>query len=70
MARSYWLMKTEPYKYSWDDLKRDGSTYWDGLRNYGARNNLAATKKALGDLKGASFTTTRTRGKRSSASPR
>ncbi len=48
MARSYWLMKSEPYKYSWDDLNRDGSTYWDGVRNYEARNNLAAMKK--GDL--------------------
>ena len=42
---SSWLMKSEPYKYSWDDLKRDGSTYWDGVRNYGARNNLKAMKK-------------------------
>ncbi len=42
---SFWLMKSEPYKYSWDDLKRDGSTYWDGVRNYGARNNLKAMKK-------------------------
>ena len=42
---SFWLMKSEPYKYSWDDLKREGSTYWDGVRNYGARNNLKAMKK-------------------------
>ena len=42
---SFWLMKSEPYKYSWDDLKLDGSTYWDGVRNYGARNNLKAMKK-------------------------
>ncbi len=48
MARSYWLVKSEPFKYSWDDLVKDGSTYWDGVRNYGARNNLAAMKK--GDL--------------------
>lgn len=45
---NYWLMKSEPYKYSWDDLKRDGRTYWDGVRNYGARNNLKAMKR--GDL--------------------
>ena len=45
---SYWLMKSEPYKYSWDDLKRDGRTYWDGVRNYGARNNLKAMR--TGDL--------------------
>ena len=48
MARGYWLMKSEPFKYSWDDLVRDGKTYWDGVRNYEARNNLAAMKK--GDL--------------------
>ncbi len=48
MARSYWLMKSEPNKYSWDDLVKDGSTYWDGVRNYEARNNLQAMK--VGDL--------------------
>ena len=48
MARSYWLVKSEPYKYSWDDLVKDGSTYWDGVRNYMARNNLQAMKR--GDL--------------------
>ncbi len=48
MAPAYWLMKSEPFKYAWDDLVRDGSTYWDGVRNYEARNNLAAMKK--GDL--------------------
>ncbi len=40
MARAYWLVKSEPDAYSWDDLVRDGSTYWDGVRNYQARNNL------------------------------
>ena len=34
----YWLMKSEPSAYSIDDLKRDGSTRWDGVRNYQARN--------------------------------
>ena len=48
MARSYWLTKSEPSKYSWDALVKDGSTYWDGVRNHEARNNLAAMKK--GDL--------------------
>ncbi len=48
MARRYWLAKSEPFKYSWDDLVKDGSTYWDGVRNAQARNNLAAMKK--GDL--------------------
>jgi len=45
---SYWLVKSEPFKYSWDDLVKDGWTYWDGVRNYQARNNLKAMKK--GDL--------------------
>ena len=41
-------MKSEPFKYSWDELVRDGRTYWDGVRNYEARNNLASMKR--GDL--------------------
>lgn len=45
---AYWLMKSEPFKYSWDDLLRDGSTWWDGVRNYTARNHLRAMK--VGDL--------------------
>lgn len=48
MARTYWLVKSEPSKYSWDDFARDRSTYWDGVRNYAARNNLGAMQK--GDL--------------------
>jgi predicted RNA-binding protein with PUA-like domain len=48
MARSYWLMKSEPFKYAWSELVSDGWTYWDGVRNYEARNNLAAMK--VGDL--------------------
>ncbi len=48
MARSYWLVKSEPSNYSWDQLVRDGSTYWDGVRNSEARNNLSAMK--VGDL--------------------
>lgn len=42
---NYWLVKSEPFKYSWDDLVKDGSTYWDGVRNYQARNNLKEMKK-------------------------
>jgi predicted RNA-binding protein with PUA-like domain len=45
---SYWLVKSEPGAYSWDDLVKDGSTRWDGVRNYQARNNLVAMRK--GDL--------------------
>jgi len=44
MAKSYWLMKSEPETYSIDDLKRDGSTHWDGVRNFKARNNMRAMK--------------------------
>ena len=43
-----WLVKSEPLKYSWDQFCKDGSTYWDGVRNYQARNNLRAMK--VGDL--------------------
>ena len=42
---AYWLMKSEPGAYSWDDLVRDGSTYWDGVRNYQAANNMKKMKK-------------------------
>jgi len=38
MPRQYWLIKSEPEVYSIDDLKRDKSTHWDGVRNYQARN--------------------------------
>jgi len=41
----YWLVKSEPVKYSWDDFLKDGWTYWDGVRNYQARNNLQSMKK-------------------------
>ncbi len=45
---AYWLLKSEPFKYSWDQLVKDKRTHWDGVRNYAARNNLRAMKK--GDL--------------------
>ena len=45
---NYWLIKTEAAKYSWNDLIRDKSTFWNGVRNYQARNNLKAMK--IGDL--------------------
>jgi predicted RNA-binding protein with PUA-like domain len=41
----YWLVKSEPYKYSWQQLLEDGRTCWDGVRNYQARNNLQAMRK-------------------------
>lgn len=43
MAR-YWLMKSEPFKYGWDDLVAEGEGTWDGVRNHRAKNNLAAMK--------------------------
>lgn len=45
---AHWLIKSEPFKYSWDQLEKDKQTFWDGVRNYAARNNLKAMKK--GDL--------------------
>ncbi len=45
---NYWLVKSEPFKYSWEQFVKDKKTFWDGVRNYQARNNLRAMKK--GDL--------------------
>ena len=45
MAKSYWLMKSEPDVYGWDDLVAEGEGTWDGVRNYTARLNLRAMKK-------------------------
>lgn len=42
---AYWLVKSEPFKYSWDKFVGDKQTSWDGVRNYAARNNLRAMKK-------------------------
>jgi predicted RNA-binding protein with PUA-like domain len=42
---NYWLLKTEPGTFSWDDLVRDKKAVWDGVRNFQARNNLKAMKK-------------------------
>lgn len=44
----YFLVKSEPFKYSWEQFEKDGSTFWDGVRNYQARNTLMSMKK--GDL--------------------
>ncbi len=41
----YWMMKTEPGEFSFEDLVRDGKTVWDGVRNFQARNNMKAMKK-------------------------
>jgi len=45
MSKSYWLMKSEPDAYSWDDLVADGEGMWDGVRNHRAANNLRAMKE-------------------------
>ncbi|KQS37513.1 EVE domain-containing protein [Pedobacter sp. Leaf194] len=44
----HWLVKSEPFKYSWEKFNEDGRTFWDGVRNYQARNNLKEMK--AGDL--------------------
>jgi predicted RNA-binding protein with PUA-like domain len=44
----HWLVKSEPFKYSWEKFNKDGRTFWDGVRNYQARNNLREMKE--GDL--------------------
>ena len=44
---AYWLIKSEPFKYSWEQFLKDKRTFWDGVRNYAARNNMKAMK--LGD---------------------
>jgi predicted RNA-binding protein with PUA-like domain len=41
----YWLVKSEPFKYSFDDLLRDKQTHWNGVRNFQARNNLKAMRR-------------------------
>lgn len=41
---NYWLVKSEPFKYSWEQFLRDKKTTWDGVRNYQARNNLMAMR--------------------------
>ena len=42
---AYWLVKSEPFKYSWEDFVKDNKTFWDGVRNYAARNFLRDMKK-------------------------
>lgn len=44
----YWLVKSEPFKYSWERFVQEGRTFWDGVRNYQARNNLQGMR--IGDL--------------------
>ncbi len=43
---AYWLVKSEPSAYSWDQFVKEGKTVWSGIRNYAARNHLKSMKKA------------------------
>jgi len=45
---NYFLVKSEPFKYSWEQFNKDRRTFWDGVRNYQARNNMKLMKE--GDL--------------------
>ena len=45
MKKNYWLLKSEPKTWSWNDQVREKTTMWDGVRNYQARNNLIKMKK-------------------------
>lgn len=45
---NYWLVKTEPETFSWDTLVKEGTSMWDGVRNFQARNNIRKMKK--GDI--------------------
>ena len=42
---NYWLVKSEPKKYAWEKFLKDNKTFWDGVRNYQARNNMQAMRK-------------------------
>jgi predicted RNA-binding protein with PUA-like domain len=42
---AHWLLKSEPSKYSWDQLVKDGRTHWNGVRNFQAANNLKAMRR-------------------------
>ena len=43
--KSFWIIKQEPSQYNWKQFEKDRETYWDGVRNYQARNNLKKMKK-------------------------
>jgi predicted RNA-binding protein with PUA-like domain len=50
---NYYLVKSEPFKYSWNTFAQDKTTFWDGVRNYQARNTLRDMK--IGDKAFLSF---------------
>ena len=45
MKKNYWLLKSEPDSWSWENQVKEGASMWDGVRNYQARNNLKEMKK-------------------------
>jgi predicted RNA-binding protein with PUA-like domain len=45
IVKNFWLVKQEPFAYSWSDFVADGATKWTGVRNYAARNNLRRMRK-------------------------
>ena len=60
MTTAYWLVKSEPYKYPFAQLQKEGWTVWDGVRSFEARNNLRAMLQAIeihrsGELRGVSL---------------
>ena len=48
--KSFWIIKQEPSQYNWKQFEKDRETYWDGVRNYQARNNLKNMKKLAQEL--------------------
>ena len=53
--KSFWIIKQEPSKYNWQQFEKDKGTYWDGVRNYQARNNLKNMKNYLNTLMGHKY---------------
>ena len=47
MSKKYWLLKSEPGTWSWENQVKEGPSMWDGVRNYQARNNLKEMKKMI-----------------------
>jgi len=45
LSKNYWLMKSEPHTWSWEQQKKKKTTHWDGVRNYHASNNMKLMKK-------------------------
>ena len=45
LSKNYWLMKSEPHTWSWEQQKHKKTTHWDGVRNYQASNNMKLMKK-------------------------